>query len=94
MDLILGYILVLIIMGFVTYFVYKKDKKYAAKGKWRIKESTLLLFTFLFGSLGAAHGLWKLRHKNKHWYFVVVTVVSLIIHLGILVFLIVNTLKK
>ena len=28
MDLILGYILVLIIMGFVTYFVYKKDKKY------------------------------------------------------------------
>ena len=94
MDLILGYILVLIIMGFVTNFVYKKDKKYAAKGKWRIKESTLLLLTVLFGSLGAAHGLWKLRHKNRHWYFVVVTILSLIVQLGILAFLIVNALKK
>lgn len=94
MYLILGYIIVLLIMGCVTYFVYKKDKKYAVKGKWRIKESTLLLFTFLFGSLGAANALWKLRHKNKHWYFVIVTILSLIIHLGILAFLIVNTLKK
>ena len=37
MDLILGYILVLIIMGFVTYFVYKKDKKYAAKANGVLK---------------------------------------------------------
>lgn len=94
MDLVLGYILVLLIMGIVTSFVYKKDKKYAEKNKWRIKESTLLLLTILFGSFGAAHGLWGLRHKNKHWYFVVVTVLSLVVQVGILVFLIVNALKK
>lgn len=94
MELVLGYVIVLLIMGMVTNFVYKKDKKYAEKNKWRIKESTLLLLTMLFGSLGAANGLWKLRHKNKHWYFVVVTVLSLIVQLGILFLLIVNALKK
>ena len=94
MYLIFGYIIVLLIMSLVTFYVYKKDKKYAVKGKWRIKESTLLLFTLLFGSIGATNALWKLRHKNKHWYFVVVTILSLIIHLGVLAFLIVNALKK
>lgn len=82
--IIIGYVIVLVIMGIFTLSLYAKDKKYAIKNKWRIKESTLLLSTFLFGSLGALIGIYGLRHKNRHWYFILILFISLIWQLGLL----------
>lgn len=77
------YLIVIVLMSFVTLIMYKTDKKKAISGKWRTKEKTLLLMSFFFGSIGGLLGLYKLRHKNKHWYFVFVNWFSLILHIVI-----------
>jgi len=82
------YVGVIILMSFITFVLYSVDKKRAIKNKWRIKEATLLLSSFLFGSIGGLFGMYSLRHKTQHWYFVVVNFLSLVIHIfiGIVIF--------
>lgn len=74
------YAAVLILMGLVTFILYAWDKKKAIDGKWRTKEKTLLLSSFLFGSIGGLFGMYVKRHKTDKWYFVVVNWGSLVIH--------------
>ena len=38
--------------------------------KRRIPEKTLFVTAAIGGSVGAMAGMWLLRHKNRHWYFV------------------------
>ena len=85
MEIYLGLI---ILMSIITFILYAIDKKRAIKNKWRIKEATLLLSSFLLGSIGGLIGMYGLRHKTQHWYFVVVNFLSLIIHivLGIVIY--------
>ena len=47
----------------------------------------LLGSSFLFGSIGGLCGMYLLRHKTKHWYFVVINFLSLIIHIALGVYL-------
>lgn len=75
------YILVILLMTIITASFYAVDKAKAEKKKWRIKEATLLLLSLCFGSLGGLFGLYVLRHKNKHWYFVVVNFLALVLHI-------------
>lgn len=74
------YVIIVVLMSLITFCLYGIDKKRAIKHQWRIKESVLLLCSFLFGSIGGMFALYGLRHKNKHWYFVVVNFLSLVIH--------------
>lgn len=60
------YIIIINIIGLTIMY---KDKEYAKKHKWRIKESTIFLVSFLFGSLGVLVGMKIFRHKTKHWKF-------------------------
>lgn len=85
MEIYLGLI---ILMSIITFILYAIDKKRAIKNKWRIKEATLLLSSFLLGSIGGLIGMYGLRHKTQHWYFVVVNFLSLIIHifLGVVIY--------
>ena len=85
MDL---YLIVYLFMIFITFIFYGVDKRKARKNKWRIKEATLLGLSLLLGSLGGLCGLYVLRHKTKHWYFVVINYLALIIHiiLGIYIY--------
>lgn len=75
------YLLVILLMSFITFILYAVDKRKAIKKKWRIPEKVLLLASFFFGSIGGICGMYLLRHKNRHWYFVVVNLLSLTIHL-------------
>lgn len=75
------YLCVILLMSLITFLLYSVDKKRSIKNQWRIKESTLLLCSFLFGSLGGVIAMNVLRHKTKHWYFVVVNYGSLIVHI-------------
>lgn len=80
MELYLGFI---ILMSLITLCVYISDKQKAKKNKWRIPEKVLLLLSFLGGSIGGLIALYGFRHKNKHWYFVVVNILSLLIHIAL-----------
>ncbi len=85
--LIIIFVLLWIFISIFTFFLYKIDKKKARKHQWRIKEATLLLFPWLFGSIGGIMGMYLLRHKTKHWYFVINNIIAIIIHIVCFIFL-------
>ena len=64
--LLLGYFVVINLVGFIIMGV---DKKRAIRGAWRISEASLFLTAILGGSLGCILGMQHFRHKTKHWYF-------------------------
>lgn len=70
--------------------LYKSDKSRAQKGKWRIKESTLLLVGILGGAAGALLAMKLFRHKTRHWYFWAVNSAALIAHLAVIYLVFIN----
>lgn len=87
--LIIVYLIVLITMSLLTLLFYKVDKEKAKKSKWRTKESTLLILPWLFGSIGGVFGIFVLRHKTKHWYFVVNNTLALCFHILLFILLVI-----
>ena len=75
------YLIINVIMSILTTLIYIVDKIKAINNKYRIKERTLLVFSFLFGSVGGLFSLYVIRHKNRHIKFVVLNWLFLIIHL-------------
>ena len=67
-KLILLYLLIVNALGFLLMLV---DKRKAQKNLWRIPESTLFLIAAIGGSIGSLAGMYKFRHKTRHWYFVI-----------------------
>ncbi len=60
------------------------DKSCAQRGKWRVRESTLLLFGALGGALGMFLTMKKIRHKTQHAKFMIGLPVMLAVHLLLL----------
>lgn len=87
---IIAYASYLVLLSLITFIAYGADKKKAEKGKYRTKEKTLLLLSFLGGAFGGYHAMLIFRHKTKgeHWYFTAVNILGLIIHITLLVLLI------
>ena len=67
-KLILIYLLIVNALGFLLMLV---DKRKAQKNLWRIPEATLFLIAAIGGSIGSLAGMYKFRHKTRHWYFVI-----------------------
>jgi uncharacterized membrane protein YsdA (DUF1294 family) len=76
------------IMSVITFALYGIDKHRAIKKKWRIKESTLLMASFLLGALGGLLGMNIYRHKTKHWYFYFLNGLFLLIHIGLGIYMV------
>jgi len=72
-------------MSIITFALYSTDKRRAAQNKWRIKESTLILFGFLMGGLGAMLGMSLLRHKTQHMKFKVLVPVALVLNIAVII---------
>jgi uncharacterized membrane protein YsdA (DUF1294 family) len=66
--MILLYLLIVNALGFLLMLV---DKRKAQKNLWRIPEATLFLIAAIGGSIGSLAGMYKFRHKTRHWYFVI-----------------------
>ena len=83
--LIFIYVIYLIVMSFVAFILFNKDKKMAAGGgkEVRIKEKTLLAVSAFGGAIGALVGRIVAHHKTDKKYF------SFTIYLGILLQLLV-----
>lgn len=65
---IIIYVVVINILGF---FAMGIDKYKAKKGKWRIPENTLFMFTILGGGIGTIAGIYAFRHKTKKLKFTI-----------------------
>lgn len=66
--IIIGYILIINLVGFVAMYI---DKKKAKRNEWRIKEGTLLSIALLGGGIGGMIGMYKFRHKTKKLKFTI-----------------------
>ena len=80
----------LVLLSIIAFIAYGVDKRKAKKGKWRTKEKTLLLLSFLGGAFGGFPAMLVFHHKTKgeHWYFTVVNLLGLMIHITLLILLI------
>lgn len=79
------YLIAINIIAFLAMFI---DKKKAEKGKWRIKEATLLVLALIGGSIGEIIGMYVFHHKTqKPRFFIGVPV---IIALQILLIIAIN----
>lgn len=60
-----NFIIYLILINIVAFLAMFIDKKKAEKGKWRTKESTLLILAVIGGSIGAIIGMYVFHHKTQ-----------------------------
>ena len=81
------YIYILLIMSTITLLIYIIDKIKAIYGMYRIRESILITFSLLGGSLGSLIGMYVIRHKNRKIKFVFFNWLFLIIHISLGVYL-------
>ena len=87
---IIAYAAYLVLLSLITFIAYGADKKKAEKGKYRTKEKTLLLLSFLGGAFGGYPAMLVFRHKTKgeHWYFTAVNLLGLAVHIALMLLLI------
>lgn len=78
------YLIIINIIGLITMY---KDKEFAKKHKWRVRESTIFLIALLFGSLGVLLGMKIFRHKTKHWKFLVFIPLILIVQVALTIYI-------
>ena len=69
--LIMGkaWLIYMLLINVFTLTLFGYDKDMAEKGKRRVAEKTLLIFTFLGGTLGALVGMRMYKHKTKKGSF-------------------------
>ena len=74
----------LAIASVIIFLLYGFDKAQSTKGGWRVPEVVLHVLALSGGFHGGWAGRSMFRHKTKKGLFVVVLVVSTVIHLGLL----------
>ncbi len=67
----LPFLTVAFLLNLVAFIFYGVDKRRAIKGKWRIAETTLLLFSVLGAGIGSWFGMKAFRHKTLHLKFTI-----------------------
>lgn len=77
-----------IICNIISFAAYGIDKRKAKKSSWRIPEKTLLIFSAVFGAIGALGGMYTFHHKTKKWYFVLFNSLFAVVHIFLLYFFI------
>lgn len=78
-------VIYLLAINAITFLTMLIDKKKAEKGRWRIKESTLLTLALLGGSIGEMLGMYVFRHKTKKPRFFIGVPVMLVLQIILLI---------
>lgn len=65
------FIIYLLAVNVIGFSAFGLDKYKAIHNKWRIRESTLMLFAILGGSPGCLAGMYLFHHKTRHRLFTV-----------------------
>lgn len=82
-----AFLIVWAVMSLVSFIIYAHDKLQAKRGKWRVKETTLLLLAFFMGAPGALIAMHTLRHKTLKIRFTIFVPAFFILQAAIFVFL-------
>lgn len=72
------------IIQLVAVIITVTDKKNSAKGKWRVREKTLLLTALLGGASSMYITMLIIRHKTKHIKFMLLLPLMIVLHTAIL----------
>ncbi|SHE88459.1 Uncharacterized membrane protein YsdA, DUF1294 family [Seinonella peptonophila] len=64
-------IIYLIIINLIAFFMMVYDKRQAKNQKWRVPEKRLFMIALIGGAVGLFAGMRLVRHKTKHWTFVI-----------------------
>lgn len=72
-------------INIITFILFGIDKLRAIKSRYRIPEFTLVLFSLLFGSLGAIFGMYVFRHKTLKPKFFITVPLLLLLQIGIII---------
>lgn len=86
MERIASFLGLIVLLNLITLGAYALDKAMARAGGSRIPERRLLQLSFL-GPVGAAFGIWGVRHKTKKdaylMKFYVACAASLVAHVAV-----------
>ena len=77
-------ILGILIWNIIVMLVYGFDKSRAIRGGKRVREATLILCSYLLGSLGAMFGMVLFNHKTSKMKFRLFVPLSVIINVTFL----------
>ena len=80
----------LAVMNALEFILMTTDKRLAKKHKRRISEKTLLMTAALGGALGGFLAMYTVRHKTKHWYFVLWMPLFTVLYAVLSYFVVVN----
>ena len=80
-------LLYLLIVNAVAFLLMLIDKIKARKNLWRIKESTLMLWAAIGGSIGALAGMYTFRHKTLHRKFTIGIPAILVLQIAAVVYI-------
>ena len=81
---IIIYLLIINVLGFLAMGF---DKWKAKRGRWRIPEDSLFMFTILGGGIGTIAGIYTFRHKTKKLKFTVGMPLILILEILLFIYL-------
>ena len=77
----------LLLVNAAAFFLMLADKIKAKKNLWRIKESTLMLWAAIGGSIGALAGMYTFRHKTLHRKFTIGIPAILILQIAAVIYI-------
>ena len=75
------FIYYLILINILNFILFGIDKSKSIHQKNRIRNTTLIGFSILGGSIGALIGMYVFRHKTKTWYYKYTIPIILIIQI-------------
>ena len=78
-------IIFFLLINILSFLLFGIDKQKAIKKKYRISEFTLLLISFLGGSIGSLLGMIIFHHKTKKIKFILLIPLFLIINIIIFI---------
>ncbi len=67
-------------VNMLSFIMCVYDKVAAIKKKRRISERTLFAVSIIGGAAGMLAGMLLVRHKTKHWYFMVFVPLLITVH--------------
>ena len=76
-----------LVINIITFIVFAIDKYRAVKNRWRIRIVTLLILSFIGGSLGGLMAMKIFKHKTKVDYFTVGLKLMLIMQIIMMLYL-------